>query len=336
MGAWAGRRCRTTVLAVSQIFEALKRSREQHRGDREARRTAQADAVLATMGFASERKPKPRERLAPFLLIVLILLIAWFGWRTYTSEAPQRIATAERAATPQRPPTTERAPQSTQVSATSPPVVKTPSPPLADDRPKSQVSAARRTSAPDAFVLALYYHRLGDFENALLQYRAVLQRNELNPQAHNNLGLLYRDKGLLDDAVKEFQRALAIDAQYVTARNNLGVALMGLKRLDDARAQFAQVLAQEPRHADAMINLALVEKSAGRLELALESLVRATVVDPRSAAAHYNLAVLYEQSGETERAIDHYRAFLARAGAQPAARTAEVRARLAELEKRQS
>ena len=85
-----------------------------------------------------------------------------------------------------------------------------------------------------------------------------------------------------------------------------------------------------------MINLALVEKSAGRINLALESLVRATAVDPRSAAAHYNLAVLYEQTGETARAIDHYRAFLARAEAQPASRTAEVRARLLELEKRAS
>lgn len=333
MGARAGRRGRTPVLAVSQIFEALKRSRELHRDDRAARRTAQTDAVLATMGFASERKPKPRERLAPFLLIFLVLLVVWFGWRIYTNEAPQSGVPVERAPASQRAAANAHPPRSGQPPATSPPVVNAPSPSVAGNRTRRQVPAAPRTSASDAFVLALYYHRLGDFENALLQYRAVLQKNELNPQAHNNLGVLYRDKGLLDDAVKEFQRALAIDTRYVTARNNLGVALMGLKRLDDARGQFAQVLAQDPRHVDAIVNLALVEKSAGRLELALESLVRATAIDPRSAAAHYNLAVLYEQTGDTERAIDHYRAFLARAGAQPAERTAEVRARLAELEK---
>ena len=34
-----------------------------------------------------------------------------------------------------------------------------------------------------------------------MHYRAVLQRDELNVEAHNNLGLSYLNKGLLDDAV---------------------------------------------------------------------------------------------------------------------------------------
>ena len=59
--------------------------------------------------------------------------------------------------------------------------------------------------------LALYYHRAGDFDRAQAHYRALLDRDELDPQAHNNLGLLFRDRGMLDQAVREFRRALIID-----------------------------------------------------------------------------------------------------------------------------
>ena len=50
-------------------------------------------------------------------------------------------------------------------------------------------------------------------EALLSHYRALLDRDELDPQAHNNLGLLFRDRGMLDQAVREFRRALIIDAE---------------------------------------------------------------------------------------------------------------------------
>ncbi len=94
----------------------------------------------------------------------------------------------------------------------------------------------------------------------MTHYRAVLQSNELNARAHNNLGLLYRDKGLLDEAVRHFQRALLIDPRYVTARNNLGVALLGLGRSTRRPPSSGRCSVQQTRGtSDALVNLALVE-----------------------------------------------------------------------------
>jgi Tfp pilus assembly protein PilF len=181
------------------------------------------------------------------------------------------------------------------------------------------------------FRRALYHHRSGDLVAAESDYRALLARNELDPQVHNNLGLLYRDKGQLGDSIREFQRALVIHPEYGTARNNLGVVLMGAARLDEAAAEFRRVLAEDPRNADAAVNLALVDKAGGRPELAKESLLRALTIDPDNAPAHFNLAALYEQSGDDARAIEHYRRFLASAGAEHASRTPDARARLEAL-----
>jgi Tfp pilus assembly protein PilF len=181
---------------------------------------------------------------------------------------------------------------------------------------------------PDLMAQALYHHRAGDFERALVAYRTLIQENELNAAAHNNLGLLYQQKQLLDDAARAFQRAIIIDARYGLAYNNYGVTLLRQGRPDGAAAQFRTALELEPRNVDALVNLALAEKAAGRGAEAKATLLRALGAAPRHAMAHYNLAVLHDDTGEHARALEHYRAFLEHAGTEHADRTADVRARI--------
>ena len=112
------------------------------------------------------------------------------------------------------------------------------------------------------------YQRLGDFENALINYRQVLQRDDLNVEAHNNLGLLYRDKGLFDDAIQHFQRAIAINPVYARARNNLGVVYLNQRKLENAATQFHAALAIDPKNVESLVNLSTVEKESGRRDQA--------------------------------------------------------------------
>ena len=190
--------------------------------------------------------------------------------------------------------------------------------------------ASPSPSAPNDLELALYYHRAGDFENALQHYRALLQKNELNAQAHNNLGLLYQEKNLLEESARELQRAVLIEPRNTSARNNYGVTLLMQGRPDEAAAEFRAVLAIDSRHIDALVNLALAQR-VNQPEVAKETLLRALSIAPRNAAAHYNLAQLYDQSNEPARAIAHYRTFLETAGTEQASRAAAVRARIAAL-----
>ena len=67
------------------------------------------------------------------------------------------------------------------------------------------------TPPENHFGLALYYHRMGDFDSALAHYRVLLEQNDASAEVHNNLGLLYEDRGQFDDAIKQFQRAIALD-----------------------------------------------------------------------------------------------------------------------------
>jgi len=194
-----------------------------------------------------------------------------------------------------------------------------------------QSSESGTAPQADPMRLALYHHRAGDFENALIHYRAVLQKDELNAAAHNNLGMLYQQKNLLDEAAREFQRAILIDPNYRLARNNYGVALLGQGRTEAAAAEFRAVIALDPRNVDAVVNLALAEKQGHQPEKARATLLRALGMSPGHAAAHYNLAVLHDAAGDFARAIEHYRAFLETAGADDAGRAPVVRARIETL-----
>lgn len=180
----------------------------------------------------------------------------------------------------------------------------------------------------DDFQLALYYQRAGDFEQALLHYRAALRADEMNVEAHNNLGSLYLGRNLLDEAAREFQRVLAIDPTYVPAHVNLSAIHYTQGRFDAAAAQARGALRIDPRSVDGLVNLALAQKAGGQPGDARASLQRALELNPRHPAAHYNLARHYEETGEAVRAVEHFRLFLQYAGPEHEAHATDVRARL--------
>jgi Tfp pilus assembly protein PilF len=215
----------------------------------------------------------------------------------------------------------------TSITSVTSPGAKRPEPaaPSKPDTPSTQVVRI------DHFALALYYQRIGNFDDAVPHYRALLEANDASAEVHNNLGLLYQDRGQIDDAMKQFEQAIAIDPASVRAHNNLGVALLRAGRLDAAGAELRVALAAEPRNVESIVNLALVEKAAGRTADARDLLLRAVAVDPASPGAHYNLAVLADEAGDAAIAIEEYRAFLKLGGVPHGDLVTPVRARLTAL-----
>jgi len=84
-------------------------------------------------------------------------------------------------------------------------------PPLPEPAPEPAAPQAPPAPRDDHFGLALYHQSVGDFDNAIAHYRALLEQSDGSAEVHNNLGLLYEEHGQRDDAMKQFQRAIAID-----------------------------------------------------------------------------------------------------------------------------
>lgn len=393
---------------MSLILDALRRENASIGTDRvTGRRAANAQAVLATLGYQPVRRRRSEAVGRWGLAVVAVVLVgggAWSAYRWYDTRSgaqPQGTSapqTARQAAPDARRPTLPAAvaptssgsvvrpsaaretqeatsvatPQAMSQTATSQnapvPAVRQPAaspvPPKAVEGPaldrqpvvvktrpqQSAVKTARAsapsggepvppvpgpsgavitsTYEPDNFKLALYYHRAGDFENALINYRALLERNELNAEVRNNLGLLYQEKNLLDESVRELQRAISIDPMYAKAHNNLGVTLLHQGKLDAAMAEFRVALSIDPKNAEPMVNMALALKTAGRPDEARDTLRRALELDQMSGPAHYNLALLYEEAGDAAKAIEHFQTFLKVNKPEHAYLSAGVRARI--------
>ena len=190
------------------------------------------------------------------------------------------------------------------------------------------VAAAPFSPTVDEFALAVRYHGLGNFEQALKHYLAVLDREEFNVEARNNLGLLYHERGLVAESVDQFRRAILINPSYLKARGNLAVVLMNAGRLPEARAELRAALAMEPRNVDLLVNMALVDKADRQPDQAREMLVKALGYQPKHAVAHYNLAMLYEESGDFAKAADHYTEFLKYAGPEHGALLSDVQRKI--------
>jgi Flp pilus assembly protein TadD len=352
---------------LSQIFDSLSRRRRAQGREAGAGPTAQGDAVLATLGYAPRPRGGARLA-GLLIAVVTGAIVIWIGWRALhdpdapprgpqTSEArqapapspaalpgarpgPEPAAHAEAPALPEvprdmpgGPPADGERPMAVPaIAMDTRPSVQASAEPASRRVPPREIDPVPVTPAPapppDLMAQALYHHRAGDFERALVAYRTLIQQNELNAAAHNNLGLLYQQKHLHEDAARAFQRAIIIDARYGLAYNNYGVTLLRQGRPDGAAAQFRTALELEPRNVDALVNLALAETASGRGAEAKATLLRALGSAPRHAMAHYNLAVLHDDTGEHARALEHYRAFLEHAGAEHADRTADVRTRI--------
>lgn len=212
------------------------------------------------------------------------------------------------------------------------------------EKPEPQIVKAEQTSpepripepAPsipdqDHFALAVRHHNLGNYEEALKHYLAVLASDEFNVEALNNLGLLHQRRGLTTQAIDQLRRAITINPQYVRARSNLAVVLMEAGRLAEARAELRAATTIEPRNADLIVNMALVEKADQHRDLAIELLVRAIGYQPTHGMAHYNLAVLYEEQSALALAYDHYMGFLKYAGPEHGALLSDVQRKLLAL-----
>ncbi len=277
---------------MSIILDALKRGRLRP-APRQNPDTAQTDAVLQTLGYKRFSPTTPLNRLKRVVAYLVVAgvcaLVLWGGnrldyadgFRDAAGRAGPRVpakasgSTAFTASAGSVAGPIDNGSRDARTgscgAADSCPIAIAPGAP--HDSPQAVPGAGvlrrpqnrrRRPSAPGtiSFGRALMYQRLGDFENALVSYRQVLQRDDLNVEAHNNLGVLYRDKGLFDDAITHFQRAIAINPRYARARNNLGVVFLNQRKLDAAATQFHAALAIDPNNVESLVNLSTVDKDS--------------------------------------------------------------------------
>lgn len=150
------------------------------------------------------------------------------------------------------------------------------------------------------------------FAKALAEYIDGQLFNAERPEAHANLGNLYREQGKLTDAKVAFRKAIELDQSFVAA----GVALADLERTagDEAAAEkvLRQSYADNPRSGAISHALGLSLVRQKRTSEAMNYLAQAVSLDPENARFSYVLAVAQHDTGKKAEAVATLRDALAR------------------------
>ena len=105
------------------------------------------------------------------------------------------------------------------------------------------------------------------------------------PRRTTTWGLRSAEQGKLDEAVASYQRALRLKPDYAEAHNNLGVAFKEQGKLTEAVAA-GRGPAPQARLCRAHNNLGVAFKEQGKLEAAVASYQQALRLKPDYAEAH--------------------------------------------------
>ncbi len=137
--------------------------------------------------------------------------------------------------------------------------------------------------------MGISYKKLGDSNNAKLEYEKAIKVDPDHALAHYNLGNIYREKGLIEDAIKEYEMVINITPKDIEAHYNLGIAYQEKGLIEDAIKEYKIVVNINPNHVSAYNNLGTAYAIKGKLHKAIAHWKRVLEIDPGDTAAQNNI-----------------------------------------------
>jgi len=151
-------------------------------------------------------------------------------------------------------------------------------------------------------------------DEAIANYKKLLERNPESSRSHYNLAVTYRAMQKNDEAIGEFKEVLKYSPDNYGAYINLARLYASQNMLDEAMESYAYAISLEkiPEKADEVVSdlaMILVRKLAGEKKTghALRELFALRDRDPGKEGSHYFLGILFSQQGSLELAIKSYR-----------------------------
>jgi tetratricopeptide (TPR) repeat protein len=137
-----------------------------------------------------------------------------------------------------------------------------------------------------------------NFENSLINYLQILQKNPERYDLHYKVGVIFLLSGKLEAAQKELALVLVHRPEMLQAHEALGLVFLQGKQYSLAIDEFQYVLAQDPRRAKTYHLLGVTFLESGRSDRAVQALKTATTLDPRQLSSLIALSKAYLERKE--------------------------------------
>ena len=156
----------------------------------------------------------------------------------------------------------------------------------------------RQASSAHASVL----FDLERYEEALLEYRALVDGFPGDAQLHVNLGVVLERLRRQEEALKAYEKALVCAPGFPAALNNRAIVLAALGRGSEALAAYDELVAEHPASADYHFNRADLLHGLGRFDESVAATDRALRLDQRHVNALIQQALNLSVLGRIEEA----------------------------------
>ena len=130
----------------------------------------------------------------------------------------------------------------------------------------------KNLTVKEAFDLAVQSHQNNNLQDAKNYYYKVLEIDPNVVEAHNNLGVIFKDLGENQKAKECYEKAIEINSNYVEAHNNLGTVFYQSGEHQKAKECYEKAIEINPNFIDAHTNLtALCIRTLDDLEKSINS-----------------------------------------------------------------
>jgi Flp pilus assembly protein TadD len=130
-------------------------------------------------------------------------------------------------------------------------------------------SCGDTTSVEEHFQKGNELVQAGEFEQAIAEFEAVLEKEPENISALSNLGVVYYNLGRLDEAIAQYQKAIELAPQDADIHSNLAAAYVQQEQLDTALTEYQAAVGLNPNLAEAHFGIGVIHLQKGEKDLAI-------------------------------------------------------------------
>jgi len=156
-----------------------------------------------------------------------------------------------------------------------------------------QVAAQRSSQdVEQEFQRATQLHKSGDLDNAVRAYLAILAEHPKRVDVRSNLGAAYSRLGQYEQAIEQYKQALLVDAANQTIRFNLALAYYKAAWFSEAATELNRFLVASPKSPqapNARLVLADCQVRLGEYKKVIEALSPMAEADPDNRKLAYLL-----------------------------------------------
>ena len=144
------------------------------------------------------------------------------------------------------------------------------------------------------------HFKVGDYEHVLRESHILLKKLPENIFLMNLIGSCYLNLGNLKMASDAFVYIINLDNKNIAAYNNLGNVFKAQRKFEDAEINYKKALKINPSFTNAIVNLGNLFFEINDYQKAIENYLKALKIDNKLPLAHYNLGLVYQSIGEFE------------------------------------